>query len=210
MINLFEKSDLQKGINFLSETYPEIKRLKSQYGEPNLKLREKDIFFPLIRSIISQQISTKAALSVYARFKALYSPTKITPKLVLNTSDLQLKRVGLSRQKIEYVKATARFFRATKYTYEDFYSMEDIRLKEELITIKGVGPWTIDMLLIFSLGRSDIFPVGDLGIRNGFNILFNTKSNIKQMIKESEKWSPYRTIFSWYLWRVSEGSWIQN
>ena len=207
MINLFEKGELDKGINFLSESYPVIKKLKSQYGEPDLDRGTKNIFLSLIRSIISQQISTKAASSVHNKFQALFSKTKINPQIVLNTTDLKLKSVGLSRQKTEYIKSTAKFFDETKYTYKDFNSMEDIKLKEELITIKGIGPWTIDMLLIFSLGRSDIFPVGDLAIRNGFNILFNKKHTEKQMIKEAKKWTPYRTIFSWYLWRVVDGSW---
>ena len=85
--------------------------------------------------------------------------------------------------------------------------MEDDELKQKLITIKGIGPWTIDMILIFSLGRPDIFPVGDLAIRKGFNILFNKEHTEKQMINEAKNWSPYRTIFSWYLWRVIDGSW---
>jgi len=207
MINLFEKEELEKGINFLSENYPVIKKLKAQYGEPDLDRGTKNIFLSLIRSIISQQISTKAAFSVRNKFQDLYSTTKINPEIVLNTTDFKLKSVGLSRQKIEYIKSTAKFFNATEYTYEDFNSMQDLKLKEELITIKGIGPWTIDMLLIFSLGRPDIFPVGDLAIRNGFNILFNKKYNEKQMIKEAEKWKPYRTVFSWYLWRVVDGSW---
>ena len=207
MINLFEKDELRKGINFLSEDYPVIRKLKDQYGEPDLDRGTKNIFLSLIRSIISQQISTKAAFSIHNRFQNLYSATKINPEIVLTTTDFTLKSVGLSSKKIEYIKSTAKFFNATKYTYEDFNSMEDVKLKEELITIKGVGPWTIDMLLIFSLGRSDIFPVGDLAIRNGFNILFNKKHTEKQMIKEAKKWTPYRTIFSWYLWRVVDGSW---
>ena len=207
MINLFEQDELEKGINFLAVNYPVIKKLKSQYGNPDLNRGTKNIFLSLIRSIISQQISTKAASSVHNKFQDLYSETKINPQTILNTKDLKLKSAGLSRQKIEYIKSTAKFFNETEYTYDDFNSMEDIQLKEELITIKGIGPWTIDMLLIFSLGRPDIFPVGDLAIRNGFNILFNKKHSEKQMIKEATKWKPYRTIFSWYLWRVIDGSW---
>jgi len=205
MINLFNKEELRKGINFLSANYPVIKKMKSQYGEPDLNRGTKNIFLSLIKSIISQQISTKAAFSVHNKFQNLY--TKINPEIVLNTTNFTLKSIGLSRQKIEYIKSTAKFFNETEYTYEDFNSMEDIKLKEELITIKGVGPWTIDMLLIFALGRSDVFPVGDLAIRKGFNILFNKEYNEKQMIKESEKWKPYRTIFSWYLWKVVDGLW---
>ena len=207
MINLFNKKELSDGINYLSKNYPVINKLNAQYGTPDLNRGTKNIFLSLIRSIISQQISTKAAFSVHTKFKALYPENKISPKTILGSTDLQLKSAGLSRQKIEYIKSTAKFFVETKYTNKNLSSMEDDELKEKLITIKGIGPWTIDMILIFSLGRPDIFPVGDLAIRKGFNILFNKEHTEKQMINEAKNWSPYRTIFSWYLWRVIDGSW---
>lgn len=207
MINLFNKKELSDGINYLSKSYPVINKLNAQYGTPDLNRGTKNIFLSLIRSIISQQISTKAAFSVHTKFKALYPENKISPKTILGSTDLQLKSAGLSRQKIEYIKSTAKFFIETKYTNKNLSSMEDDELKEKLITIKGIGPWTIDMILIFSLGRPDIFPVGDLAIRKGFNILFNKEHTEKQMINEAKNWSPYRTIFSWYLWRVIDGSW---
>ena len=207
MINLFNKKELSDGINYLSKSYPVINKLNAQYGTPDLNRGTKNIFLSLIRSIISQQISTKAAFSVHTKFKALYPENKISPKTILGSTDLQLKSAGLSRQKIEYIKSTAKFFVETKYTNKNLSSMEDDELKEKLITIKGIGPWTIDMILIFSLGRPDIFPVGDLAIRKGFNILFNKEHTEKQMINEAKNWSPYRTIFSWYLWRVIDGSW---
>ena len=207
MINLFNKNELSDGINYLSKSYPVINKLNAQYGTPDLNRGTKNIFLSLIRSIISQQISTKAAFSVHTKFKALYPENKISPKTILGSTDLQLKSAGLSRQKIEYIKSTAKFFIETKYTNKNLSSMEDDELKQKLITIKGIGPWTIDMILIFSLGRPDIFPVGDLAIRKGFNILFNKEHTEKQMINEAKNWSPYRTIFSWYLWRVIDGSW---
>ena len=210
MISLFEKYDLRKGINFLATRYPQIIQLESQYGEPDLHPGSKDIFSSLIRSIISQQISTKAASSIYNKFRNLYSTSIVSPEAVLATTNRRLKSAGLSNQKVGYVKSTAQFFVSTDYTYDDFSSMEDEKLTEELIRIKGIGPWTIDMLLIFSLGRPDVFPVGDLGIRNGFNIFFNKTYSQEEMIKEASKWKPYRTIFSWYLWKVSDGSWNRD
>ena len=85
--------------------------------------------------------------------------------------------------------------------------MSNKEIEKELIQIKGIGPWTIDMILIFTLGRADIFPIGDLGVRNGFKILFKKNATEKQMIKKANLWKPYRTIMSWYLWRVVDGSW---
>ena len=85
--------------------------------------------------------------------------------------------------------------------------MSNQQIQKELIKIKGIGPWTIDMILIFTLGRPDIFPIGDLGVRNGFKILFKTNTTEQQMTRKSNQWKPYRTIMSWYLWRVVDGSW---
>ena len=131
MINLFNKNELVNGISYLSKSYPVINKLNSQYGTPNLDRGTKNIFLSLLRSIISQQISTKAAYSVHTKFKALYPENKITPKAVLSTTNLQLKSVGLSRQKIEYIKSTATFFIETKYTNKNLSSMEDDDLKNK-------------------------------------------------------------------------------
>ena len=207
MINLFNKQELLNGINYLSSNYPIMQKLYRQYGTPNLDRGSKDIFLSLIRSIISQQISTQAALSVHKKFQTLFSENIITPDAILSEDEVNLKSAGLSKQKIEYIRSTSQFFIETKYTNEDLSSMNDSDLKKQLISIKGVGPWTIDMILIFSLGRPDIFPVGDLAIRKGFNILYGKEHTEKQMINESKNWKPYRTIFSWYLWRVIDGTW---
>tara|TARA_B100000029_G_scaffold55781_3_gene50596 strand:- start:11296 stop:11931 length:636 start_codon:yes stop_codon:yes gene_type:complete len=207
MINLFDKKELQKGINYLSINHPIITKLKNKYGEPNFDRGTTGIFHSLIRSIISQQISTKAASSVHTKFKALFRKNKFNFEDILIIKDSKLKSAGLSHQKIKYIKATAEYFKSTHHTNKDFEQMSNKQIEKELIQIKGIGPWTIDMILIFTLGRADIFPIGDLGVRNGFKILFNKNSTEKQMIKKSNQWKPYRTIMSWYLWRVVDGSW---
>ena len=193
MINLFDKKELHKGINFLALKHPIIINLKNKYGEPDFNKGTTGIFHSLIRSIISQQISTKAASSVHAKFKAIFPKKNFIAQDILQTKDSKMKLAGLSHQKIKYIKATA--------------EMSNQQIQKELIQIKGIGPWTIDMILIFTLGRPDIFPIGDLGVRNGFKILFKTNTTEKQMIRKSTQWKPYRTIMSWYLWRVVDGSW---
>ncbi len=207
MINLYDKKELQTGINYLAVKNPVISKLKNKYGEPNFDRGTTGVFHSLIRSIISQQISTKAASSVHTKFKALFPGNNFNSDDILLTKDSKLKSAGLSHQKTQYIKATAEYFKSTHYTNKDFEQMSDKEVEKELIQIKGIGPWTIDMILIFTLGRADIFPIGDLGVRNGFKILFKKNATEKQMLTKSNQWKPYRTIMSWYLWRVVDGSW---
>ena len=207
MINLFNKKELHKGINFLALKHPIIINLKNKYGEPDFNKGTTGIFHSLIRSIISQQISTKAASSVHTKFKDIFPGKNFIAQDILQTKDSKLKLAGLSHQKIKYIKATAEYFKYTNFSNADFEKMSNQQIQKELIQIKGIGPWTIDMILIFTLGRPDIFPIGDLGVRNGFKILFKTNTTEKQMIRKSTQWKPYRTIMSWYLWRVVDGSW---
>ena len=189
----------------LSKKDSVLRKIIKKYNKGFLATKNNP-FFSLCRTIVGQQISTKAADSIWAKFEKKCK-NKINPSVILKTPSRSLKSAGLSRQKIEYIKSTATFFIETKYTNKNLSSMEDDDLKNKLITIKGIGPWTIDMILIFSLGRPDVFPVGDLAIRKGFNILFKKEHTEKQMINEAKNWKPYRTIFSWYLWRVIDGSW---
>lgn len=202
MISLFSREEVVYGIDCLAKKNPLILKLQDKYGNPNIVRQHGGVFLGLIRAIISQQINTKVANSIYKNFGVLYD-SSVTPDLVLHTGKHQLASIGLSRQKIEYIYSVARFFEINKYIDDDFCSMEDDRLREELIGIRGVGNWTIDMILIFSLGRADIFPVGDFGIKRGLKLLFNQQYNNREMIEVSKIWKPYRTIFSWYLWKIS-------
>ena len=117
-----------------------------------------------------------------------------------------LRSVGLSNKKSEYIKAIAKFFNENKISIKDFEKMSDEEIRKQLITIKGIGHWTIDMFLMFTLNRLDIFPVLDLGIKKGFAKFFGLKNMPSEhlMRKKANKWKPYRSIAAHYLWSISD------
>ncbi|MBI4852495.1 MAG: DNA-3-methyladenine glycosylase 2 family protein [Acidobacteria bacterium] len=163
----------------------------------------KNHFEVLCDSIISQQLSTKAADTIAKRFQALYSKDNpFSPRAVLNTSTEDLRSVGLSRAKTAYIKDLAENYQ-TNLKDRDFQKLSDEEVITLLTSVKGIGRWTAEMFLIFSLNRLDILPVGDLGIKRAVTIEYQLKELVtpKQLIEIGEKWRPYRSVASWYLWR---------
>ena len=195
------------GINQLSSIDPILKHLFNGFDIPKLKI-EKNYFWSLCRSIIYQQISGKAAKTISDRFLALFrSGINIQPTEVLNIDINSLYSVGLSRQKASYMKNIAEAFESKLINDENFLMMNDEDILKELTMIKGVGRWTAEMFLIFTLRRSDVFPVTDLGVQKGFQILYSLDElpNIDHMNEKAEKWKPYRTIVTLYLWYAVDG-----
>ena len=195
------------GINQLSSIDPILKRLFSGFDIPKLKI-EKNYFWSLCRSIIYQQISGKAAKTISDRFLALFrSGINIQPTEVLDIDINSLYSVGLSRQKASYMKNIAEAFERKLINDGNFLMMNDEEILKELTMIKGVGEWTAEMFLIFTLRRSDVFPVTDLGVQKGFQIVYDLDelSTIEQMNEKAEKWKPYRTIVTLYLWYAVDG-----
>ena len=195
------------GINQLSSIDPILKHLFSGFDIPKLKI-EKNYFWSLCRSIIYQQISGKAAKTISDRFLALFrSGTNIQPREVLDIDINSLYSVGLSRQKASYMKNIAEAFGNKQINDENFIMMNDEEILKQLTMIKGVGKWTAEMFLIFTLRRSDVFPVKDLGVQKGFQIVYDLDElpTIEQMNEKAEKWKPYRTIVTLYLWYAVEG-----
>ena len=195
------------GINQLSSIDPILKHLFSGFDIPKLKI-ENNYFWSLCRSIIYQQISGKAAKTISDRFLALFlSGINIKPKEVLDIDINSLYSVGLSRQKASYMKNIAEAFESKLINDGNFLMMNDEDILKELTMIKGVGRWTAEMFLIFTLRRSDVFPVTDLGVQKGFQIFYSLDAlpNIDHMNEKSEKWEPYRTIVTLYLWYAVEG-----
>jgi len=162
-----------------------------------------DPFYRLLRSIVGQQLSVKAASTIFERFENLFPKKNITPKGLLKLSDENMKSVGLSRQKISYLKDLAAKVIDGTVELNKFGELESEIIVEELVKIKGVGQWTAEMFLMFSLGRPDIFSYGDLGLQNAIkkHYKLKTKPTIKQMEKLSKKWIPYRTYAAMILWR---------
>ena len=198
---------IDKAISHLREKDPEIVTLLNHFKIDDLKL-EKNYFKSLTRSILYQQLSGKAAKTISNRFISLY-PNKSypLPQDILNTKHEILRSVGISNAKAHYIKNIAEAFTNDTINHKNFHALSDTEIMDQLISIKGVGPWTIQMFLMFTLNRLDVFPTGDLGVQKGFKIYFKLKElpSAKEMLLRSELWRPYRTIMSIYLWKVVDG-----
>ena len=205
--SILEKEGVVEGINHLSSLDPKIKHLLNAYDPPKLKV-EKNYFWSLCRSIIYQQISGKAAKTIAGRFLALFSSDiNIKPVEVLDMDINEFYGVGLSRQKAGYIKNIAVAFEKKIIDEKIIIKCNDAEIIKMLTQIKGVGIWTAEMFLIFTLRRPDVFPVTDLGVQKGFKIFYSLDDlpTIELMNKKSESWKPYRTIMSLYLWYAVEG-----
>ncbi len=168
--------------------------------------RKKNICLWLCASIISQQLSTKAAAVIYARFLALFKTASPKPADVLAVSHELLRGVGLSNSKAAYVKNVCTFFKERRLTDVRIYKMRNEEIYELLIQIKGVGQWTVEMLLMFALARENIFSAGDLGIQKAmihlYKISHNNSKDLSEKMKAiAECWHPYKTYACRYLWR---------
>ena len=164
-------------------------------------------FASLLRSIVYQQLSGKAAASIHQKILLLY-PDKKFPEAqdIIDTADQELLNAGLSRNKLKSVKDLAQKVIEGKIpSLSQLNKMSDTEIIAQLTQVRGIGEWSVQMLLMFTLKRMDILPTGDYGIRKGFAIVYNTDlPTPKQLIKYGEKWQPYRTVASWYLWRTLE------
>ncbi len=185
-----------------------LKNIELRDRKPPFK-RSGDPFESLIRSIIYQQLSGKAAGTILARFIALFPDSRYpTPAEVLKLKDAQFKKVGISSQKMGYLRDLAKRFTDGTIDPTKFKKMTDEEIREHLLVVKGVGRWTADMFLMFTLYRQDILPTGDLGIQKGFQKLFKLKGlpDAKTMEKLSKDWAPHRTVACWYLWELVDNN----
>jgi DNA-3-methyladenine glycosylase II len=174
-----------------------------------LKLH-KNIPLRLMASIMSQQLSTKVAKVIFHRFLGLYNGKEPKPEQVLDTPFEILRGIGLSNAKVSYVQNVARFCIEHKITDKKLLQMDNEDIIEMLTSIKGVGKWTVEMLLMFTLGREDVFAVDDLGIQQAMCKLYKISSADKKkmktkMLKISAAWSPYRTYACLHLWNWKDG-----
>ncbi|MGM3309580.1 DNA-3-methyladenine glycosylase family protein [Anabaena sp. WFMT] len=188
-------------IDTLKQADPILAEVIEQVGECRLNQVQQtgDLLSSLCRSIIYQQLSGKAATTIHQRFLQLY--TVLTPSDILNTPDDILREVGISRPKISYLKDLAQRFDKLP-TIDDLLLMDDENIIKILTEVKGIGRWTVQMLLMFRLHRWDVLPVDDLGIRNAIHRLYSLPELPNKLTVEQlgENWKPYRTIACWYLW----------
>ena len=181
-----------------------IKKLIKQHGPFELK-KQKKLWLYLCFSIMSQQLSTKVARVIKQRFLDLYG-SEPTPQQVVDTPFEKLRGIGLSNAKVNYVQNVARFEIEKGMDHKKLAKMNDEEVIEYLTEIKGVGRWTVEMLLMFALGREDLFAIDDLGLQQAVIGLYDLKHRKKKImnakiLKISEQWSPYRTYACLYLWR---------
>jgi DNA-3-methyladenine glycosylase II len=171
--------------------------------------RKKHITMSLVNSIMSQQLSTQVAKVMRERFLVLFDGKAPSAKKILEMPVEKIKGIGISQSKANYIHNVAEFMLAHKITDNKLNKMSDDEIIELLTQIKGIGRWTVEMILIFSLGREDIFAVDDLGIQKGMIELFGlhdlSKKDLRlKMMKLSEKWSPYRSFVCLHLWRSAD------
>ena len=198
--------NIDKGLKHLKRKDEKMGRIIAKFEKPEFK-KDNNYFEALVRAIVYQQLSGKAAATIYERFKDLFTNNKFpSPAIVMEKSNEELRSVGLSNQKASYIHNIANAF-YTGTIPKNINAIDDNEVIECLTTIKGVGPWTAEMFLMFTLNRPDVFPVTDLGIQKGFQLFFQLDKLPRpdQMIKNAEPWRPYRTLASWYLWRLVEG-----
>jgi DNA-3-methyladenine glycosylase II len=186
------------------------KKLVENGAAHQLKKR-KNICIYLCASIMSQQLSTKVADVIYKRFIALYDGKEPTPQQILATPSETLRSIGLSNAKVSYVKNVAQFDIEFGMDAKKLGKMSNEEVIEYLVVIKGVGRWTVEMLLMFALGREDVFAIDDLGVQNAMIALYKLDRTDKKKLKEdmlrlSKKWSPYRTYACLHLWRWKDNT----
>ena len=189
-----------KGKIYLSNKDKVLKKLIQTYRNEYLNLNS-NYFHSLINSIIGQQISVSAADSMKTKFFKL--KRNITPQTVSKLSTTDLRKCGLSRQKILYIRNISKFFLQNKKFIKNIYKSSEEEIYNNLIEIKGVGNWTIHMFLMFSYGSSNIFPTGDLGFLKAISKLYKVQLPISERKLKLlyKKWSPYSSQATWYLWR---------
>lgn len=201
----FQKND--EVLQALSKADEKINYLIQLIGDYTLEL-ERDFFKALVQSIVGQQLSIKAAETIFARLENLCG--QVTPDRILSLSENELKSAGLSKKKIEYIKDLSEKVMSGAVDLEKLDSMDDEEVIRTLVQVKGIGRWTAEMFLIFSLGRPDIFSLQDFGLQLAVKGLYGLSDwpDKKTLESISQRWKPYRTAASLYLWEAKNRGYI--
>ena len=190
-----------KSKRILSKKDTVLKKIIRKYNKGFLTTKNKP-FFSICRTIVGQQISTKAADSIWKKF-ILKCSKKITPEVVLNLPVRSLKSAGLSRQKITYLKNIAKSFKNKSFNVRDLKKMDDDLAIDYITKLKGLGVWSAQMFLMFNLNRPDIFPTNDIGLLRAISKNYKTSYPPSKILlnKISKQHIGYRSVFTWYMWR---------
>jgi len=203
MVELASPENFRKAADYLRAHDPILGEVIANAPLPTIT-PHKNYYQELVESIISQQLSVKAAATILKRFKALFSEAFPSPEAILATDTEELRGVGLSRQKAGYIKdiATRVLDGSVQFSHLDALSNQEII--SELTQIKGVGVWTVHMFLLSCMGRLDVLPTGDLGIKNGIQKLYALPEKPSpediETVALNNSWHPYESVASWYVW----------
>lgn len=194
-----------KAVRHLKTVDPVLASVIDRVGKCTLVPRTEGTHFDyVVRSIVYQQLSGKAAGTIHGRFLNLLSPKKPAAGQILNIAEPELRKVGLSGQKAKYIRSVAEQTHSGQLAIEKLHELSDEEIIAALTRIKGVGVWTAQMFLMFRLGRPDVLPINDLGIQKGVQLAYGLRKLPKpdRVEKIGKKWAPYRTVGSWYMWRL--------
>jgi 3-methyladenine DNA glycosylase/8-oxoguanine DNA glycosylase len=202
--------DSRKAIRQLAAADPALAAIIDRVGPFRMELKHsRSLFGALCEAIVYQQLSNKAAATIYGRVEALFPRARegFTPRHILKTPDDALRGCGLSRAKVLAVQDLARRVQGNELpTLDEAHGLDDAALVERLVAVRGIGRWSAEMFLMFRLGRPDILPLDDYSLRKAYAKAFGKRAlpTPKALEKHGEKWRPYRTVASWYLWRTLE------
>jgi DNA-3-methyladenine glycosylase II len=193
------------GIRKLSDTDSKLARIIRQIG-PCLLIRREQGFPALAYSIIGQQLSKTAAASICSRLDSAFMSLHLNPVELVNMDDNILRQTGLSLPKVHYLKGLADYVISGKIDFNDLEDRSNEEIINKLTEIRGIGRWTAEMYLMFSMNRLDVFPVGDKAIRSAINQIYDVPKNSSDdtYMQIANGWTPYRTIASWYLYKYLE------
>ena len=197
---------MKKAIHHLKKADPIMAAIIERVGPYTMQYREPG-FQTLVRSIVYQQLSGKAAATILKRLLEAAKADPITPEAILKLRPQKMRTLGLSQQKTAYIRELARMTRDGEIRFEGLHEMEDAEVVAHLTQVKGVGVWTVHMFLMFALRRPNVLPVGDLGVRTAMKKAYELADLPKpaEMERIAAAWHPWCTVASWYLWRSLEG-----
>ena len=181
---------------------PKLAKVIDMVGRYQIKLT-RNRYESLVEAIITQQLAGSAAKSISKKFRGLYKARFPKPIDVIKTPDSKLRKTGLSGMKIKFIKELSKKIESKELKLNTLSRLSDEEIVTHLTQVKGIGRWTAEMFLIFTLGRQDILPVGDLGLKKGIQLLYSMPELPKEDAMEeiAESWRPYRTVATWYLWK---------
>lgn len=196
---------LRRAVAHLRRSDPVLRAVIDRVGPCRFTVQTGGTHFEyLVRSIVYQQLSTKAAATIHGRVVAALDGPPVRPERLITVSERTLRNAGLSRQKLGYLRDLASVVRSGRLRVEEIHAFDDEEVTRQLIQVKGVGRWTAQMVLIFRLGRPDVLPDTDLGVQKGIQLAYGLRKlpTPARVTKIAGTWAPYRSIGAWYMWRL--------